>query len=193
MDDINLWLAMKNGNRDALETIYRNHAKILFSYGMRFSSDRQLVEDSIQDLFIELWKNRQSIGHTDSIIRYLMTSLRRKIIRKGQQLNKTMTEAEDNSPVFGAEIAFDEQWIAAEDAEAIAEKLQEAIKSLSARQQEAIYLKYKEGLDYDDICKIMDVQYQSARNLVGDAIRNLRKTLEGLPITILLFYLFFLR
>lgn len=190
MDDTTLWLAMKNGDQSALETIYRKHVKILYSYGMRFSPDKQLVEDSIQDLFIELWNHRQSIGNTDSIIRYLMTSLRRKIIRKGQQLSKHLTGLDDSTPVFGTEISIDEKWISGEESEAVAQKLQDAIKGLSTRQQEAIYLKYKEGLDYDDICEIMDLQYQSARNLIAGAIQKLRQSFDGMPTGIFLLHLF---
>jgi RNA polymerase sigma factor (sigma-70 family) len=189
MEDINLWLAMKNGEQAALEIIYRRYVKNLYSYGTRFSADTQLVEDSIQDLFVELWTNRAGLGNTDSIIRYLMTSLRRKIIRKGQQLSKNTTDLDDTTP-FGAEIAFDEQWIAGQEAIAVAEKLQVALDSLSARQQEAIYLKFKEGLDYDDICTIMDLQYQSVRNLVAQAIHKLRQLMDQLPVSTLFFYLF---
>jgi RNA polymerase sigma factor (sigma-70 family) len=189
MEDINLWLAMKNGDQTALETIYRRYVKNLFSYGMRFSTNEQLVEDSIQDLFIELWTHRTNLGNTDSIIRYLMASLRRKIIRKGQQ-DQRYTDLDDTTPYFEAELAFDEQWIAGQDAAAAAAKLQQALNALSARQQEAIYLKYKEGLDYDDICGIMDLQYQSARNLIAHAIQKLRQLMDNLPTIILLGYLF---
>ena len=118
-----------------------------------------------------------------------MTSLGRKIIRKGQQLSKNTTDLDDTTP-FGAEIAFDEQWIASQEATAVAEKLQVALDSLSARQQEAIYLKFKEGLDYDDICTIMDLQYQSVRNLVAQAIHKLRQLMDQLPVSTLFFYLF---
>ena len=80
MDSI-LWQKLKTGDKWALEQIYAAHAAVLLKYGRRFSADGQLVEDCVQDLFIELWKNREGLGDTDSIRKYLLVSLRRKVIR----------------------------------------------------------------------------------------------------------------
>ena len=52
------WSAFKNGSEDAFAEIYREHVKGLLNYGYKVTSDRRLIEDSIQDLFYELWKNR---------------------------------------------------------------------------------------------------------------------------------------
>ena len=61
------------------------------------------------------------------------------------------------------------------------QQLQQALQQLSDRQREAVYLKYEKGLSYDEICTIMDINYQSARNLVATAIKSLR----GIMTTIL--------
>jgi RNA polymerase sigma factor (sigma-70 family) len=55
--------------------------------------------------------------------------------------------------------------------------LQEAIDRLTSRQREAVYLKYVTGLDYEDISVILDINYQSVRNIIYRAVQNLRDTL----------------
>ena len=54
-------------------------------------------------------------------------------------------------------------------------KLKLAFQQLSDRQKEILYLKYYSEMDYDEITKIMDLNYQSARNLVSRAIAKLSK------------------
>ena len=54
-------------------------------------------------------------------------------------------------------------------------KLQEAIHALTPKQKEVLYLRFYEGLSYDEIEKITDTNYQSIRNLLSKTIKNLRK------------------
>jgi DNA-directed RNA polymerase specialized sigma24 family protein len=59
---------------------------------------------------------------------------------------------------------------------------------LSDRQREIIYLRYECGMEYDQICDIMDLKNDSARKLVYRAIKSLKDIIEGqlkLPILFL--------
>ena len=53
--------------------------------------------------------------------------------------------------------------------------LKSAFDELSDRQKEILYLKYYSEMDYEEITQIMDMNYQSARNLVSRAIQKLAK------------------
>lgn len=178
MSDVLLWRQLKAGNKQALETIYRTHAADLIRYGSKFSKDQQLVEDSIQDLFIELWQNRAGLSETDSIRRYLLVAIRRKIIRQGTKISKTQLANAPQDYDFDVVIAIDESIIAEELSQQQAAQLQKAIATLSKRQREAIYLKYQLGMDYKDICAAMEISYQSARNLVAGALKKMKQQLS---------------
>ncbi|MFY8011082.1 MAG: RNA polymerase sigma factor, partial [Saprospiraceae bacterium] len=55
-DDTQLWQQLKLGNKNALESIFRNEADALANYGKKFTADKELIADSLQDLFVELWR-----------------------------------------------------------------------------------------------------------------------------------------
>ncbi len=178
--DNNLWSDLKTGNKAALERIYADHASALLKYGRKFSADSQLVEDSLQDLFIELWKNREGLGNTDSIRKYLFVALRRKIIRavSGSRLSSKEPEEHQFTAVFDIE-----QEIIGEETQAEQRlHLQAALEGLTKRQQEILYLKYYADLDYNQIAEIMDLNYQSARNLAFRALEALRDAMLVLII-----------
>lgn len=177
MDDLTLWKRLKSGDKAALEHIYHEHVSLLFNYGRKFSQDETLVEDCIQDLFIYLWNHREGISETDSIRRYLLVALRRNIIKADRRRIQQSQKLEANAPAFQAELAIEDLWVADEMAAEQGAQLKAAWQKLSTRQQEALYLKYYMEMDYDQICQVMDIHYQSARNLVSQAIHALRKTL----------------
>ena len=177
MKDLQLWQALKRGDKQALEQIYSEHISALLKYGRKFTADNQLVEDCVQDLFIELWKNKAKLSETDSIRKYLFVSLRRKVIRQLDRVVKKIASMEPEDYHFEAEMAIEEQLINIEIATEKKEQLQQALKNLSKRQQEALYLKYFSDMDYKDIAEVMSINYQSTRNLVFNALKALRKVI----------------
>ena len=189
MNPNELWSQLKAGDKNALEQIYRGHVDLLFKYGCRFSNNTQLVEDCVQDLFMEIWRNRKGLSQTDSIKRYLLASIRRKII-KHLEKGKKLVSTEDHDPSFELEIAIEERLIDAETKIALSQQLKKAFDSLSKRQKEAVYLKYYAGLDYEDIVTVMDIGYQSLRNLVSNALKKMKQNVGALEVIILMEYFF---
>lgn len=183
MDDNKLWEQLKQGNQEALRKIYDHHIEDLLQYGQRFCRDRETVEDCIHDLYLYIWKNREGLSSTDSILRYLMVALRRRII---QQLKNRTGELDEKSLGFTCDLSIEEQWIQDEKDRESQHSLQEAFSHLSDRQKEAIYLKYYQKLSYESICEVMELNYQSARNLVFNGIQALRKVMT---LVVQLFFL----
>jgi len=175
MSDLELWKRLKEGDKSALEQIYRTHAAQLLKYGRKFTRNEQLVEDCVQDLFIEIWRNRTGLSETDAIQPYLLLSLRRKIVRQVEKSKKMVADTEYTEADFDAEISIDHILIEQELSTERAQQLKAAMDNLSKRQKEVIYLKYITGLDYEDISEVMNLNYQSARNLVSSALRALKK------------------
>ena len=94
---------------------------------------------------------------TDSIQRYLLVALRRKVIR---QLNRSKKWVSNNEPTeldFEVEVAVDQKLIALELSDERAAQVKAAMENLSKRQKEVIYLKYVSGLDYEDIGEIISL------------------------------------
>lgn len=57
-DDKRLWAALRSGRQEALEELFRCYHKQLYNYGLKMSGDRELVQEAIQQLFLNLWKRR---------------------------------------------------------------------------------------------------------------------------------------
>jgi len=174
MSDKKIWNNLRNGDQKALEEIYRTYFSELYNYGKKLSKDENTVEDCIQELFVELWNRRDKLSETNAIKPYLFVSLKRKIFHTIKKLRKS-TDTELEEKYFDSELAIDEILIAKETTAEQKSNLKTAFDELSDRQKEILFLKYYSELDYNEITEIMDMNYQSARNLVSRAIQKLSK------------------
>ena len=84
-----------------------------------------------------------------------------------------MTDGE-NGYEFMQEFSIEKQIIDKQISEEKAEKVRLALKRLSKKQQEIIYLKYYQHLDYAQIAELMSINRQSVYNLLHEAIQKLR-------------------
>lgn len=182
--DSQLWNRLKQGDHAALELIYRNEMGFLYNYGKKLNKDAAEVEDAIQELFIELWEKREGLSDTDHIRPYLTVAIKRKLVRKIQKRQKTQLYDNDED-IIKQEIIDDSIHIRLDEKHPQSNLVADAIQQLSKRQQEIIYLKYYGGMDYEEIAEIMNMNYQSARNLVSRAITAMSKKLSYI-----LFYIF---
>jgi RNA polymerase sigma factor (sigma-70 family) len=179
IDDKTLWNKFRKGEHNALSCIYSQYVNILFQYGMKFTSNRDLVMDSIHDLFENLLRSHKSLGDTDNIQFYLLRSLRRQLTKniKQQTLFNNQLQSEDIAPKI--EFAIEERIISGETTTEKEQKIAEALKKLSPRLREILYYKYTCNFDYEQICELMSVQYDSARKMVSRALKALKKTLSS--------------
>jgi RNA polymerase sigma factor (sigma-70 family) len=186
-----VWRLFKSGDKDAFGTLYRMHVAELLNYGHKISSNRALVEDSIQDLFIELWQSRERVADTASVKFYLFKALRYKVYRKMKTdggFNLEDIELHHNDLACAS---HESNLIGLEVQSLQMENLRTLIKQLPKRQQEAINLRYYHNFSNEEIAQIMGVTYQSAANFIFSALGKLKLNLKVAVTTLLLFLKFF--
>ncbi len=190
-EDLFLWNEYRSGNADAFGALVRVHYPDLFHYGTRFTRDADLVKDCIQDLFLELWINRETISETSFVKYYLLKALRRKLTRKiGRSRYTGSWEELHFESILNGTHSVETSIIREEGLAELARKMRHALAGLGKRQQEAIYLRYYFDADIDEIAEIMSVNRQSVYNLLHDALKKLKK-LSGKPSRFFLFLPFF--
>ena len=179
MDDVRLWQLFKEGKEIAFSHIYQTHFEGLFQYGCQFTNNQSLVEDALQDMFIELREKKRNTSIKISIRNYLFTCLRRRILLYKKRNNDKTTNFENSEfKFFEIEFSTEQKIIAEQIKTDNKKKLKEAVMSLTNRQREAIYCLYYEGLSYLEIKKLMGfTNIRSVRNLVYKALNHMKSAL----------------
>ena len=173
--DERVWSSFRSGNRKALDYIYEKYIRILLTYGLKIVKDQAMVEDCIHDVFVELWRKHEILGDTDNIKLYLLKALRRRIARVTLENNRLPSDAldacsEDIQLDFSAEFYLIQTQSSLEHKS----ELKNALSQLSARQHEAVYLKFYEQLTYLEIASMMHLTVKSTYKLIGKALESLR-------------------
>lgn len=171
-----LWKSFKAGDRDAFANLLNRYYPLLLNYGVRFQRDRELVKDCLHDLFIDLWNQRERLDEVRLLKPYLLKSLRRKLMRETNRL-RWFREADEVTDDYAFEVQFtiESYLINNEIQHEDLKRLRFQLDKLTKRQREAIYLRFFQEMEYDDIARVMAINHHSAVNLVYEALKLLRK------------------
>lgn len=170
--DIELWTAALAGDRDAFGKLFKRHYSLLYQYGSKICTNTEVVEDCIQELFVELWQRKPS-QEILSIKAYLLQALKFKLY-KAFRHHRMVINIEGHTPE-SFELSHETFLINEQDDEERSKQVLEAINKLPVRQKEIIYLKIYKGLSYEEISEIMQLNYQVVRNLLCQSLKTFRK------------------
>ena len=185
LTDIELWTAYSTGDKEAFSALFCRFYPLLFQYGNKIIPDPDIVEDAIQELFIDLWQKPKS-QELLSVKAYLLQALKFKLYRTFRNKRMRVINADEDHHVF--ELSPENIAISKEDGEEQTHKIYAALEQLSPRQREVIYLKIYKGLTYEEVSEVMGLNYQVVRNLLCTALKSFKKLYAFLLISIFLLF-----
>jgi RNA polymerase sigma factor (sigma-70 family) len=175
LDDSGLWAGVQCGNLSAFEVLYNRFFKSLYNYGRKVCNDTTTVEDAIHDLFLDIWRYRQNLSSTTSVKFYLYCALRRRIIKnKTKDTEASIFDFHLNEFQVKKIFSHEDNIIEVERSDERISKLKKDLTNLSPRQYESVILRFYEEFSYEEIASILNVNEQSARNLVQRGLEHLR-------------------
>lgn len=174
--DTQLWNDFLSGSTEAYKTIYNTYVQSLFKFGNHFTKNEELIHDCVHDVFIDLHRYRKNLKTTNNIKLYLFISLKRKLFKiLNEEGRYVPLDAENLSFFYSLSVSTEIE----DDLKSKQfELLEKAMLGLSNRQREAIYLRFVTGLSYEELSKVLHMNYQSARNLIFRGIEKLRETCQ---------------
>jgi RNA polymerase sigma factor (sigma-70 family) len=167
-------------------SLYKKYIDDLYGYGMSFGFGHNLVLDAIQDVFYNLYIKLSSTEITDEK-QYLLKSLKNRLldIYLRREARNTVHIGDMNFS-FSTEISIMDEIIAGEEQERLVRIVKSLLDSLTDRQREAVYLRYMQELEYEEIGEILNMTGESVRKLVYRAIHKLRHQEDGFKLLIYL-------
>jgi RNA polymerase sigma factor (sigma-70 family) len=177
---LSYWKNLQHGSRSALFELYNVYYEDLYFYGMKIRADDALIRDIIQDIFIDLWTKQTKLPEISAVRPYILRMMRNKAIDEIKKHDQRVFENDKN--VFEHLVDFQyspEEIILSIEAEREQGlQIAKALNALPARQREIIQLRFFSRCSYKEIVEITGVNYQSVRNTVSKALRNLRNTIQ---------------
>lgn len=174
-EDFALWNQFLEGDEKAYLYIYKLYAQDMYSYGMLFTTNSELVKDCLHDVFIKIHRNRKKLSQVDNIRLYLLKAMKNYLFDVFDK-KKELFHNDTIEPVFSPEYTIEDKIIRQEELHYQSRKIRQMLESLTPRQKEVLYYRYMKNLTYDEIGEIMQMNYQSILNLIQRSIKKLRET-----------------
>lgn len=173
LEDTTLWELLLKDDFYVLEVLYKRHYNLLFNYGMKVCTDKEIVKDCIQNLFIKLYQS-DCLKETLYVRSYLLKSLRNILFDKLKYIQTTICIHDIPFYSLSDESNFDHLFPLDDEEQLLHEQLSKAFSELTDNQKKIIYLRYIKGLPYKKIAKITNMNPQSTMNSVSRALAKLR-------------------
>lgn len=190
IDEELLWQSFLAGDNLSLGRIYRIYFDELYQYGNKWLNDPAFTEDTIQNLFVKLIRNRQNLSQTNSIRFYLFRSFRSLALDKIKAIKKMMKIDEPGDEMFPVHLTPEAMLINKQEYQLIREKLSSALSALTPRQREALFLRYSEGFSYAEVSEMMGLTTKATYKLMARAIEALKAEITITPSSIFLYMIF---
>ena len=134
--------------------------------------------------------------NTENIRHYLLRSFINRHLDI-QKSRKNMISTDISDLPFVMEVSLDDTttegyMIEEEEREKLKEKVAFLLSLLTERQRKAVYLRYMEEMEYEEIAELLNMNAESVRKLVFRGLEKLRKHAGGHPMFFLLSVLFHL-
>jgi RNA polymerase sigma factor (sigma-70 family) len=170
-----IWNRFKSGDKEAFAILYNLHIDPLYHYGTKLCKDEDAVKDALQELFLELFMKRDKLTISPENLKYwLLLALKRNLIKR-LQAERKISRGFIDSVDFEPEYSIEFQIIESENNAEINSKVLYALSQLPAKQKEAIYLRFNESLEYNEIAIILEITVESVRKQVHRALKTVRE------------------
>jgi len=175
LNDAVLYDRVKHGDQSALELLYDRYEKILYSFAFKLTSNIDVAEEVVQEVFIKLWKGRgiydETKGKFSSWILTIARNTAIDLIRKRKDQPFQDAEvlnllADENAHVEG-EVEWQEE----------RERIKRAVSQLSTEQQEVIDYVYFKGFTQQKIAESRQIPLGTVKGRIRLALKNLRQYL----------------
>jgi len=172
-DPLQLVERIRAGDVQAYAALVEQYLQPLTRYAYSFTRD-ETAHDVVQDVFARIWSLGPRWNPHGNLVAYLFGSVRNRAVdlARSEQTNQRVRESLQRDPPHADAESLD----AASDVVLTASVRQE-IAALTARQREAIRLRYNYGHSASQIAQILGVSTKSAEKLLSRALGTLRERL----------------
>ena len=166
LEDEKLMELYKNGENMAFETIYLRHKDRVYGYLDKRLSDKNIIEDIFQSIFVKFHKSRHLYSSEYPLLKWIYTICRSELL---DSLKKNKVKL----------VQFTEDQLVVESTE-VNDKIDlDTIKSLSEKEKKALKLRYYSEEDFIEISKALNTSEANSRKLVSRGIKKIKAKLLG--------------
>ncbi|MDB5281720.1 MAG: polymerase, sigma-24 subunit, subfamily [Bacteroidota bacterium] len=180
--DAELIKLIRDGTKGAFEEIYDRHWAAMYVHAYKMLKDEDEAKDVIQELFANLWVNREELELRNSLKAYLYTALRNRILNIFDSRKVRSTYIDSLSLYFEEHHLVTEERFREKELENIIEG---EIANLPDKMRIVFELSRKQHLSHKEIALELQISDKTVKKQINNAIRILKLKISYLFILLL--------
>lgn len=185
--DYELVEKLQNGDIEAFDQIFKKYSDRLFGFTLSYLKAKEESEGLVQNVFLKVWENRNSLKKESSLKSYLFTIAYHEmcqIFRKKHMHEKFLEESKNS---VHSTINLQEQI----EYKATLEQINNLIEQLPEKQKIIFKKSRVEGKTSKEIAKEMNLATGTIDNQISAALKFLRSKITENNFALLLFFVIF--
>ncbi|OFX29175.1 MAG: hypothetical protein A2W90_13515 [Bacteroidetes bacterium GWF2_42_66] len=183
MENIQEYIAgLKSGSEKIFRKIMEHWYSRLFNFANGYLNNEENAKEVIQDVFLQLWSNRNKLADNTSLNAYLFTLTRNRcidLIRRERLMLQFRTDKQEeytrltenfhalSDPVLDEIFALELQ-----------SEIDKTVDSLPVQCRKVFIMSRTHGLKNKEISSILNLSEKTIENHLAKALRRIRLTLE---------------
>jgi len=178
--DTELIERFNGGDMGAFREIYRKYVPVMQAFAAKFT-DRATAEDLVQDVFMQIWVNRETSPINESLQAYLFRAVRNRCINYLEHLKvKADYEARQMIELQIREAGFfesPEQLLIRQEQ---LERVRQEIEKLPEKSRKVFKMAYEDGMKAAEIAKKLHISVRTVETQIYNSLKTLRGVLWNL-------------
>jgi RNA polymerase sigma-70 factor (ECF subfamily) len=179
--------AIKQGDKQAFEKLFKEHYAPLCRYAYTFLKDAQEAEEAVQGVFLAIWERREELSINTSVKSYLyqmvhnrsLNQLKHEKVKEAyKQYNHTQI---NQNPANASHLTIQNE---------LASRIEQAIDELPEQCRKVFRMSRVDELKYSEIAEVLGISIKTVENHMSKALKHLREKLSDYLVALCLFLLF---
>jgi len=174
--EIELLLRLRDGDEEAFAILFNWYKDKLYGFLVGITRSEDKAHDLVQDLFLKVWQNRESLVDVGNLNAYLYSIAKNLAFDSFRRFSKEtlileeLSLSDDTLPdPTPADILIEKE---------LSERIAAAVKRLPLQQQKVYVLRKEKGLQHEEIAEMLDLSVSTIKNHMKRALGNLRKIIS---------------
>lgn len=166
---------------DVFKALFHAHCQSLVYFAYSFVKDKHIAEDIVQEVFVNVWTNRNRLDFTENMKTYLYTAVR-NLSLKHLRHSDVKRRGTEQIQIRLSGVATPDEIL---DYKEIETAVEQTIRELPEKCRQIFSMNRFDGLTYAEIAEIQNISVKTVETQMSRALRFLRKRLAHFLTSIL--------
>lgn len=160
---------IKVADQTALEVLFERYYYALCDFSFQYVRSFDLTEEIVSDVFLNIWKRRESLNITCSFKAYIFRAVRNQSINYLKKENRDFDSLDLLKNEAAEEYQPDEELMFCE----LENRIEILLNTLPPRRKLIFKLSRIEGFTYQEIADILSISVHTVQNQMVQAVKTL--------------------